>query len=80
MLDLIIYTLEYQQILWDCKFYILDEGIPTKGKHYVPFTNTFLSYILKELLETNPEFAATFDTKLKQWQRFIDDCEYSWHR
>ena len=74
LLDLIIYTFEYQQILWDNKFYILDKGIPTGCKHCFPLANIFLSYILKELLYTNPESRAIFHTNLKLWKHFIDDC------
>ena len=74
LLDIIIYTLENQQIIWDNKFYILNKGIPTGGKHCVPLANIFLSYILRDLLDCNPLFRAKFEGNLKLWKRFIDDC------
>ena len=74
LLDIIIYTLENQQVLWDNKYYMLDTGIPTGGKHCVPLANIFLSYILKDLINTNPAFRIQFETKMKLWKRYIDDC------
>ena len=74
LLDMIIYTLENQQIFWDGKFYMLNKGIPTGGKHCVPLANIFLSYILRDLLNNNPEFRLQFETRLKLWKRYIDDC------
>lgn len=72
--ELIIYTLESQQIMWNGKFYLLNKGIPTGGKHCVPLANIFLSYIIKDLLKHNSMFRADFESKLKLWRRFIDDC------
>ena len=72
--DMIIYTLENQQILWDNKFFMLDKGIPTGGKHCVPLANIFLSYIMRNLMIKDIEFSAMFETNLKLWKRFIDDC------
>ena len=46
LLDIIIYTLENQQILWDDKYYMLDKGIPTGGKHCVPLANILLTFIM----------------------------------
>ena len=43
LLDLIIYTPEYQQILWDNKFYILDKGIPTGDNHCDPCVSIYSS-------------------------------------
>lgn len=74
LLDLIIYTLENQQIAWDNKFYMLDKGIPTGGKHCVPLANIFLSFIMRDLLNSNPVFRVMFEVNLKLWKRFIDDC------
>ena len=62
-----------QQIFWDNKFYILEKGIPSTGKHCVPLDNIFFCYILKELLDTNLELRATFDTNLKLLKHFIDN-------
>ena len=73
-LDITIYTLENQQILWDGKYYILDKGIPTGGKHCVPLANIFLSYILRDVMNTNPAFRIEFETRMKLWRRYIDDC------
>ena len=53
---------------------MLDKGIPTGGKHCVPLANIFLSYIMRDLLNNDPEFRLTFETHLKLWKRFIDDC------
>ena len=53
---------------------MLDKGIPTGGKHCVPLANIFLSYILKDLLYTNAAFRTEFETKMKLWKRYIDDC------
>ena len=50
LVDIIIYTLENQQILWDNKYYMLDKGIPTGGKHCVPLANIFLTYIIRDLM------------------------------
>ena len=74
LLYIIIYTLENQQILWDGKYYLLDQGIPTGGKHCVPLANIFLSYILRDLLKNNQTFRVEFETKMKLWKRYIDDC------
>ena len=60
--------------MWDNKYYILNKGIPTGGKHCVPLANIFLSFIMRDILHTNPEFKATFENNLKLWKRFIDDC------
>ena len=74
LLDIIIYTLENQQILWDDKYYMLDKGIPTGGKHCVPLANIFLTYIIRDLMNNNPAFRTQFETNLKLWKRYIDDC------
>ena len=74
LIDLIMYTLENQQIFWNKKYYILDKGIPTGGKHCVPLANILLTYILLDLLRTNAEFRTQFESKVKLWKRYIDDC------
>ena len=74
LLDIIIYTLENQQVLWNGKYYMLNKGISTGGKHCVPLANIFLTYILSDLLNTNPDFRIQFETNIKLWKRYIDDC------
>ena len=74
LIELIIYTLQNQQIYWCDKFYLLNQGIPTGGKHSVPLANILLTYILRNSLENNEEFKHLFLTFIKLWKRFIDDC------
>ena len=74
LLEIIMYSLENQQILWEDKYHILDKGIPTGGKHCVLLANIFLSYILKDLLKKNASFRLQFELKMKLWKRYIDDC------
>ena len=73
LVNLIMYTLEHQQIQWNGQFYKLNQGIPTGAKHCVPLANIFLTYIIKELLKKDSTFKHTFDTNIKIWKRFIDD-------
>ena len=73
LVDIIIYTLSNQQVKWDNKFYILNQGIPTGGKHCVPLANILLSYILIDILKSDPNFATYFNENLKLWKRYIDD-------
>ena len=44
LIKLIIYTLENQQILWDSKFYLLCQGLPTGVKHSLPLANLFFIF------------------------------------
>ena len=44
---------------------MLNKGIPTGGKHCVPLANIFLTYILRDLLNTNPDFRIQFETNIK---------------
>ena len=74
LIDLIIYTLENQQIYWQSQYYMLCQGIPTGGKHSVPLANILLSYILISAFDKDPEFLHSFDSDIKLWGRFIDDC------
>ena len=53
---------------------MLTQGIPTGGKHCVPLANIFLTYIIRTLLEKDPVFRSIYDSNLKLWQRYIDDC------
>ena len=69
-----MYTLENQQIFWNESYYMLNQGIPTGGKHCVPLANIFLSFILIELMENDNMFNNDFNNNLKIWKRFIDDC------
>ena len=66
--------MENQQIYWDNKYYVLNQGIPTGGKHSVPIANIFLTCVLLNSLENDTEFEHCFTNKIKLWKRFIDDC------
>ena len=74
LIDIIIYTLSNQQILWKNEYYILNQGIPTGGKHSVPLANIFLTFMMLELFKTDNEFKCMFEETVKLWKRFIDDC------
>ena len=74
LVELIMYTLENQQLYWNQMYYILNKGIPTRGKHCVPLANIFLSYIIKNLLRTDLIFRNEFENSVKLWKRYIDDC------
>ena len=73
IVDLVLYTLEHQQILWSGKFYLLNQGLPTGAKHSVPLANILLTFILLESLKNNAELNCIFVSKVKLWKRFIDD-------
>ena len=74
LIDLILYTLGKQQVFWDKRYYILNQGIPTGGKHSVPLANILLCYILVHTLENEVEFCESFELFIHLWKRFIDDC------
>ena len=74
LVELILYTLENQQIYWEHNFYTLRQGIPTGGKHSVPLANILLTFIMIYTFETNNEFKQEFSNIIKIWKRFIDDC------
>ena len=73
LIKLILYTLNNQQIYWNGKYYLLNQGIPTGGKHSVPLANIMLTYALTQGLLNNVEFQNIFSTFVKLWKRFIDD-------
>ena len=73
LVDLIIYTLENQQISWNGKFYLLRQGIATGAKHAVPLANILLSYIIKDALTSNKDMECLFNSRIKLWKRYIDD-------
>ena len=73
VIDLILYTLKYQQVYWEGNYYILDQGIPTGGKHSVPIANILLCFIVTNALRNNIEFYDIFKSKVPLWKRFIDD-------
>ena len=52
---------------------MLDQGIPTGGKHSVPLANILLCFILVHELQKDNEFSHLFRTNVKLWKRFIDD-------
>ena len=65
--------MKHQQIYWDNKYYVLNQGIPTGGKHSVPIANIFLTFVLLYSLENDAEFEQNFGELIKLWKRFIDD-------
>ena len=74
LVELILYTLENQQVCWNGKYYKLNQGLPTGAKHSVPLANILLSFILLSALDTNRSLSELFDSKLILWKRYIDDC------
>ena len=74
LIDIIMYTVENQQIFWNNTFYLLNKGIPTGGKHCVPLANILLTFIMIDLLRRDSSFSALFNTNIKLWKRYIDDC------
>ena len=74
LVNIIMYTLENQQIRWNGSLYMLNQGIPTGAKHCVPLANIFLTFIFRELIKSDQSFEKMFLENLKIWQRFIDDC------
>ena len=74
LIKLILYTLKNQQIFWSGKYYILNQGIPTGGKHSVSLANIMLTYVLLCGLPDYEELHNIFSTSIKLWKRFIDDC------
>ena len=74
LISIIMYTLSNQQVMWNNLYHMLNQGIPTGAKHSVPLANIFLTFILLELYNKNIDFKNNFESKLKLWKRFIDDC------
>ena len=74
LIEVILYTLENQQVKWDNQFFTLSQGVPTGAKHSVPLANIFLTFILKDLLKSNTIFKEIFNNAIVLWKRFIDDC------
>ena len=73
LIDLIIYTLESQQIKWNNEYYILTQGIPTGGKHSAPLANILLTHIILTSLLNSYMLTKYFTDNIKLWKRFIDD-------
>ena len=73
LIEIVIYTLENQQIVWNNQYYVLSQGIPTGGKHSCPLANIFMSFIFRDLLTSNNQFKELFIKCVKLWRRFIDD-------
>ena len=73
IVNLILYTLQHQQIYWDGKYYMLNKGLPTGAKHSVPLSNILLTFILLDSLNTNSNLNNIFSSQVKLWKRFIDD-------
>ena len=73
LIEIIIYTLSNQQIMWNDQYYLLNQGLPTGAKHSVPIANILLSFILLQLLRSGNEFKNIFDDRITLWKRFIDD-------
>ena len=74
IIEIIIYTLNHQEVFWNNNYYMLNKGVPTGGKHCVPLANIFLTFIIRQLLESNTLFKNIFEKYTKMWKRFIDDC------
>ena len=53
---------------------MLNQGVPTGGKHSVPLANILLCYIFVHALENEVEFRDSFESLIYLWKRFIDDC------
>ena len=73
LVNIIMYTLENQQIYWNGDFYKLNQGIPTGAKHCVPLANILLTFIIRELMKEDEMFASMVKENIKIWKRFIDD-------
>ena len=53
---------------------MLNQGIPTGGKHSVPLANILLTFVLLNACENDDEFKNYIVTYMKLFKRFIDDC------
>ena len=73
LVELILYTLQNQQILWNGHYYMFNQGLITGGKHSVPIANILLSYILLNKLRSDRDFNEMFQNNLCIWKRFVDD-------
>ena len=74
LVEIIMYTLENQQVLWNGKFYQLNQGLLTGAKHSVPLANILLTFIFLFALDNNSILQDIFSSKIKLWKRYIDDC------
>ena len=74
LIDIIIYTLKNQQIYWKDRYYTLNQGITTGGKHSVPLANILLTFISRYTFESDSQFRQKFMEIIMLWKRFIDDC------
>ena len=74
LVELILYTLENQQICWNGKFFMLKQGLATGAKHSVPLANIFLTFIILEALKNCNQLNSLFESRVKLWKRFIDDA------
>ena len=74
LVELILFTLENQQVLWNGNYFQLNQGLPTGAKHSVPHANVFLSFIMLSALDTDNSLLDLFESKVLLWQRYIDDC------
>ena len=74
LIEIIMYTLNNQQIIWNNQYHMLSQGVPTGAKHSVPLANILLTFIILELLNSDNNFKSKFDAFVKLWKRFIDDC------
>ena len=74
LIELVSYTMKNQQILWQGQYYMLCQGITTGGKHSVPLANILLSFIIISAFDQDQNFLDIFNSSVKLWSRFIDDC------
>ena len=74
LVELIMFTLENQQVLWNDTYFQLNQGLPTGAKHSVPLANIFLTFIILSALDTDSNLLDLFTSKVLLWKRYIDDC------
>ena len=73
LVELIIYTLKNQQLMWEGKYYLLKQGIATGAKHAVPLANILMTFVVKDMLLNNQTMKLLFESRIMLWRRFIDD-------
>ena len=74
LVELIMFTLENQQVLWNDMYFQLNQGLPTGAKHSIPLANIFLTFIILSALDSDSNLLDLFTSKVLLWKRYIDDC------